>query len=123
MKRFFYLLPILLLASCHGEPLVQDSKVELTAVFSEAVTKTGFDGAVFQWRTGDRIRVALQDGSTLDMRYGGANTSGAAVFSQTESPSSSIVFGEAGYALYPSLAAGNIHQIGSTLTLTLKDQY
>ena len=137
MKRLLYLIPALLLFACAKEPEVKPDptpdpdpdpvvpeEVVLYADFGESTpSKTGFGGTAYQWRTGDRIRVALTDGSTLDMRYSGENTSGAAAFTQTETPSSAVQFGDAGFAIYPSLAASNCMLAGTTLTLNLKNNY
>ena len=121
MKRLLYLIPALLLFACAKEPEVKPDptpdtdpdpvvpeEVVLYADFGEsAATKTGFNGATYEWRTGDRIRVALTGGGSLDMRYSGENTSGTAAFTQTETPSSAVLFGDAGFAVYPSLSASN----------------
>lgn len=126
MKRILSLIPILLLMACQQEPAVEtpvgEEKLVLRAVFGDE-TKTGFDGTTFQWRTGDRIRVALTDHSTVDMRYSGTPTSGVAEFTETETPAAPVLFGDAGFALYPSLAASNCHLEGSSLTLNLKNNY
>lgn len=142
MKRLLFLLTAaLLLGACskEAEPEIKDNpgtpenpetpagdpdEVVLYAEFSDAtVSKTGFDGPEYQWRTGDRIRVALTDGNTLDLRYSGENTAGAADFHQTETPASGVLYGEGGFALYPSLAPNNCKWEGSTLTLSLKNNY
>lgn len=137
MKRLLYLIPALLLFACAKEPEVKPDptpdtdpdpvvpeEVVLYADFGEsAATKTGFNGATYEWRTGDRIRVALTGGGSLDMRYSGENTSGTAAFTQTETPSSAVLFGDAGFAVYPSLSASNCVLSGSALTLNLKNNY
>ncbi len=145
MKRLLYLLiPSLVLFACAKEPQVpekepdnpeeqQPSKPEdptpsgdmvLYADFGESLeTKTGFDGTAYQWRTGDRIRVALTGGGTLDMRYSGANTTASAEFSPTEATQESILYGDGGFAIYPSLASTNCQVSGTTLKLWLKNNF
>ena len=128
MKRqlFFLLSATLLLGACDKESVPDDSSGE-TVLYAEfgdqSVSRTGFDGTSFQWRNGDRIRVALTGGGTMDMRYSGPATSGAAAFTPTETPESGILYGNGGFALYPSLAPGNCRVEGSTMTLFLKNNY
>lgn len=115
-----------MLISCTEEPLQDTTPSELsfTAVFGDDIsTKTGFDSSVFEWRTGDRIRVALSGGKTLDMRYPGENTSASATFTQTETPAGTVIYGDGGFAIYPSLAESNCRVEASTLTLGLKSSY
>ena len=128
MKRqlFFLLSATLLLGACDKESVPDDSSGE-TVLYAEfgdqSVSRTGFDGTSFQWRNGDRIRVALTGGGTMDMRYSGPATSGAAAFTPTETPENGILYGNGGFALYPSLAPGNCRVEGSTMTLFLKNNY
>lgn len=128
IKRILLLLLLVpFAAACVKEEPSDDSvsgKTVLTASFAEPTTRTGFDnGGTFMWRTNDRIRVAATDGTTLDFRYSGANTAGAAEFEETESSSASVLFGDGGFAVYPSLASGNCILSGNSLTLNLKNNY
>ena len=128
IKRILLLLLLVpFAAACVKEEPSDDSvsgKTVLTASFAEPTTRTGFDnGGTFMWRTNDRIRVAATDGTTLDFRYSGANTAGAAEFEETESSSASVLFGDGGFAVYPSLASGNCILSGNSRTLNLKNNY
>lgn len=123
MKRVVFLSVLFLLAACarEKEMVPAPEGPVLYAAFSTADTRTGFDGDTYVWRTGDRIRVAAVDGSTIDYRYAGEDTAGEAAFTPTSQSTSSVLFGEGGFAIYPSLAASNCMLDGNTLTLNLKN--
>ena len=125
MKRVVFLSVLFLLAACarEKEMVPAPEGPVLYAAFSTADTRTGFDGDTYVWRTGDRIRVAAVDGSTIDYRYAGEDTAGEAAFTPTSQSTSSVLFGEGGFAIYPSLAASNCMLDGNTLTLNLKNNY
>lgn len=116
----------LLFVSCEKEQeIIRPEKTDTTslyAVISEA-TKTGFESGTFVWKNGDRIRVLANDETTLDFKYNGESTAGAAKFDLTDETGSSVLYGEGGIAIYPSLAASNFMLDGTTLTLNQKNNY
>ena len=126
-RQSYLLAAIMLLSACSMETEQVSGPAASPVLYAEfgdqSASRTGFDGTSFQWRNGDRIRVALTGGGTMDMRYSGPATSGAAAFTPTETPENGILYGNGGFALYPSLAPGNCRVEGSTMTLFLKNNY
>ena len=126
MKKPLILSALILLSlSCarQEEILTPSATSELRASFADAPSRTAFVGAVFSWMNADRIRVAAEGGGTLDYKYTGPASSGEVTFSLNEESSAAVLFGDGGFALYPSLSAGNCVVDAGTMTLSLKNVY
>ena len=126
-KPIFAIIISACLVSCAREALfpssAPDGNETLQAVFAESRVKTAFVESVYSWMTGDRIRVAAAEGGTLDFIYSGAPSAGEVTFVKNGESSKTILFGDAGYAVYPSLSEGNCTVTAGVMTLNLKSSY
>lgn len=128
MKRTVLLVVAALAAalSCEREPLESTSSPDQNILYAKVASdevKTAFVGDDFCWMGGDRIRVAAVEGGTLDYKYTGSPSSGTVAFTLNETSSHHVLYGDEGFAVYPSLSASNCTLAGSTLTLSLKSSY
>ena len=116
-KSLLLFLPVLLLAACdRQEPAeINTGSDSLKAVFADN-TKTGFSGSVYSWMNADRIRVAAAEGGTIDYKYTGPASAGEVTFVKNEESSKTVLYGDAGFALYPSLSEGNCVVSAGTMT-------
>ena len=123
-KSLLSILPLFLLAACGRQelPEVNTGSDGLRAVFADN-TKTGFSGSVYSWMNGDRIRVAASEGGTIDYKYTGPASSGEVTFVKNGESSKTVLYGDAGFAVYPSLSEGNCAVSAGTMTLSLKNRY
>ncbi|MBR5015766.1 MAG: hypothetical protein IKX52_03000, partial [Clostridia bacterium] len=126
MKKLLILSALVVISlSCarQEESRTSSATSELRASFEDAPSRTAFVGAVFSWMNADRIRVAAEGGGTLDYKYTGPASSGEVTFSLNEESSAAVLFGDGGFALYPSLSEGNCTVEAGVMTLSLKNSY
>lgn len=119
---------VLSMAACTKDVVREAPVKSLTAVFSQDdLTKTGYVGGEYMWKTNDNIVVRSNNtkGFTV-FRYTGENTAGSATF--TSAAEDAVVYGNNSYAYYPAVTSGSgdsyfPREEEGSLKLVLKENY